>query len=188
MLWSTPQSQCSVTREATDSTDMNLSKFRDNVEDGGGWRNLACCSPRGHKKSDKTEQKPQHYTICICLNPWMQKDNCETTCEFSAEWSQVRLPNLRIFQGATVPCLSVGNFFCLPCSKLIKLLRCMFSIKFGKVFNNYFIKYYFCAFYLFSPPGTSIINMLVCQWYLTALGIFFFILFSFWVFKVANLN
>lgn len=62
----------------------------------------------------------------------MQKDNCVITCEFSAEWSQVRLPNLRIFQGATVLCLSVGNFFCLPCSKLIKLLGCIFSIKFGK--------------------------------------------------------
>ena len=54
-----------------------------------------------------------------------------------------------------------------------------------KVFNNYFIKYYF--FSLFSPSGTSIIHMLVCWWYLTAL-IIFFILFSFWVFKVANLN
>ena len=35
----------------------------------------------------------------------MQKDNCEITCEFSAEWSRVRLPNLPIVQGAIVLCL-----------------------------------------------------------------------------------
>ena len=39
----------------TNSMDMNVSKLRDmNLSEGRG--SLACCSPRGHKESDTTEQ------------------------------------------------------------------------------------------------------------------------------------
>ena len=38
----------------TDSTDMSLSKLQELVGDGQG--SLACCSPRGHKELDTTEQ------------------------------------------------------------------------------------------------------------------------------------
>ena len=37
----------------TDSMDMNLSKL---WETGEGQGSLECCSPRGHKESDSTEQ------------------------------------------------------------------------------------------------------------------------------------
>ena len=37
----------------TDSIDMSLSKL---WEDGEGQESLACCSPWGHKESDRTEQ------------------------------------------------------------------------------------------------------------------------------------
>ena len=37
----------------TDSTNMNLSKLREMVKDREAW---LCCSPRGHKESEKTEQ------------------------------------------------------------------------------------------------------------------------------------
>ena len=36
-----------------ESMDMNLSKLPGDSE---GHRRLACCSPRGHKESDMTEQ------------------------------------------------------------------------------------------------------------------------------------
>ena len=36
----------------TDSMDVNLSKLRD----GEGQKNLACCSPWGHKESDMNER------------------------------------------------------------------------------------------------------------------------------------
>ena len=82
--------------------------------------------------------------------------------------------------------MSQGNFSVYPAKSLLSFLDiCFLSI--WQVLNNYFIKYYFCAFLLFSPPGTSIIHMVVCWWHLTALVIFF-TLFSFWVFKVDNLN
>ena len=39
----------------TNSADMNVSKLWDkNLSEGQG--SLACCSPRGHKESDSTEQ------------------------------------------------------------------------------------------------------------------------------------
>ena len=37
----------------TDLIDMSLSKL---WEDGEGQESLACCSPWGHKESDRTEQ------------------------------------------------------------------------------------------------------------------------------------
>ena len=37
----------------TDSIDMSLSKLQ---EDGERQESLACCSPWGHKESDRTEQ------------------------------------------------------------------------------------------------------------------------------------
>ena len=37
----------------TDSMDMNLSKLREMVKDREAWQ---CCSPWGHKESDRTEQ------------------------------------------------------------------------------------------------------------------------------------
>lgn len=71
-------------------------------------------SSHGVTKSQTRQTKTIALNNLHLLKPWMQKDSCETTCEFSAEWSQVRLPNLRIFQGATVLCLSVGNFSVYP--------------------------------------------------------------------------
>ena len=40
----------------TDSMDMSLSKLREMVKDREAW---VCCSPRGRKESDTTEQPPQ---------------------------------------------------------------------------------------------------------------------------------
>ena len=34
---------------------LNVHEFEQAPEDGEGQGNLACCSPRGHKKSDTTE-------------------------------------------------------------------------------------------------------------------------------------
>ena len=43
----------------TDSIDMNLSRLQELVMDREAWHAavLACCSPWGHKRSDKTERK-----------------------------------------------------------------------------------------------------------------------------------
>ena len=56
----------------TDSMDMSLSKIREIMKDRKTWHegleNLACCSPWGHKESDKTlvtEQQQQWWSSCF---------------------------------------------------------------------------------------------------------------------------
>ena len=48
----------------TDLIDMSLSKL---WEDDEGQESLACCSPWGHKESDRTEQPEQQALSCMCV-------------------------------------------------------------------------------------------------------------------------
>ena len=61
----------------TDSMDLSLSKLRE-LDREDGQRSLACCSPRGHKELDMTEQ----------LN-WTDSDVCEVIlhCSFDLYFS-----------------------------------------------------------------------------------------------------
>ena len=44
----------------TNSMDMSLSKLREMVKDREAW---PCCSPWGHKESDRTEQQQQVFVL-----------------------------------------------------------------------------------------------------------------------------
>ena len=52
----------------TDSTDMNLSKLQEIVED----RSLGCCSPGGCRESDTTERLNSNKAVAFELQPGLQ--------------------------------------------------------------------------------------------------------------------